>query len=152
MQPQLIAPGIGVVLLGTVIGVQQGWPAYRGSRTNRWPHVDGRITESNAQEYVVGVTHERAHYWSPNVCYEYTVNGQLFTGTTIAYGRSYSRQRAIELTGRLHPGTKVTVYYDPNAPSRAVLERGANDVQILYAGIGAATVVIGALVLAAALG
>jgi Protein of unknown function (DUF3592) len=152
MQPPLIAPGIAVVVLGTAIGVQQGWPAYRDSQTKSWPHVDGRITESNAAVYNVGLTDRRADYWMPNVRYEYTVNGQLFTGTTIAYGRSFSRKRAVEFAERFHPGTKVTVYYDPKIPSHAVLERGAYDVQILYAGIGAATVLIGALILAAALG
>jgi hypothetical protein len=45
--PSQIAGGSYVAVTGIAIGLSQGWPAYRGARSNGWPHVDGRITASN---------------------------------------------------------------------------------------------------------
>jgi Protein of unknown function (DUF3592) len=150
--PSQIAGGSYAAFTGIAIGVSQGWPAYRGAQSNRWPHVDGRITESNVVDYYLMLSRGGGPTWAPRVAYEYTVNGQLFTSTAIAYGKSYSLKRAVEYAARLHAGATIPVYYDPKAPSRAVLEPGANDMQLLFAGIGAAMVVIGALILAAGLG
>jgi hypothetical protein len=150
--PSQISGGSYVAVTGIAIGVSQGWPAYRGAQNNGWPHVDGRITASNVADYYVLLSRGATHTWAPQITYEYVVSGQAFTSTTIAYGKSYSHKRAVEYAARFHAGATIPVYYDPKVPSRAVLERGANAMQVLYAGIGAAMVVIGALILAAGLG
>jgi hypothetical protein len=54
MTPEHIAPASALLLLGTVIMVQQGMPSYRGARSRQWPRVTGRITSARSEYIDIG--------------------------------------------------------------------------------------------------
>lgn len=61
------------------------------------------------------------------VLYRYTVNGQIKTSNQVSFGSYGSNNPAhAQSVLNLYPsGRKVTVYYSPDDPDKAVLEPGA---------------------------
>ena len=74
----------------------------------------------------------------PEVRYEYEVFGQIYSGQQISFGANtgYSNQRKTqEILAKYPLGANITVYYDPNAPENAVLERHVGGKVALIIGI-----------------
>lgn len=83
----------------------------------------------------------------PQVFYQYTVNGQMYTGTRIGFGRVfYDYNTAIRKLKPYPQGAAVIVHYDPADPSQAVLETKAMGGWIFLL-IGVVFMVIGILAL-----
>jgi len=59
----------------------------------------------------------------PSVQYGYQVMGQMLQGSKIMPGPSVGGSGAKKVVARYPVGSQVMVYYDPNNPSDAVLER-----------------------------
>jgi hypothetical protein len=96
--------------------------------SQNWLSTAATITQSE-----VGQSSSSDHdgprtYYRPVVEYTYQVGAQTYTGKRIAFGpakasaRSASVQAAL---GKYPQGGAVTVYYDPNNPAEAVLEKQA---------------------------
>lgn len=83
----------------------------------------------------------------PQVFYQYTVNGQLYTGNRIGFGRVfYDYSTACRKLKPYPQGAPVVVHYDPADPSQAVLETKAMGGWIFLL-IGIVFTVIGVLAL-----
>jgi hypothetical protein len=103
------------------------------TRTSKdWANTVGTIIESRieVQKDSEGQTDH------PIVAYEYTVNGQLFRSQQIDFGGEGSGGTGAKSLVKKYPsGKSVTVYYNPNNPSEAVLERSAVGAMLMF-GLG----------------
>ena len=126
----------------------------QGERTRRWPTVSGAIAES-------GVVESQRHSGDSGeaigyrlyIRYTYAVQGRSYESTRIALGPrrvSTSHAEVTRQAARYRVGAAVTVRYDPDDPSSAVLQVGAQNVLLLYA-VGAGFIVAGFFLLLGAL-
>jgi hypothetical protein len=98
-----------------------------GAATRGWPAAAGRITHSGVGRELTtdgeGGSHE---LFDAEVRYMYEVDGATLRGEMIHANREpfASRRRAEGLARRYPEGAEVRVFYDPDDPSRAVLEPG----------------------------
>ena len=63
----------------------------------------------------------------PSILYNYLVMGSPYQGSSITPGMAVGGSGAHKVVERYPAGAQVLVYYDPNNPSDAVLERGMPD-------------------------
>ncbi len=97
-------------------GNNTGWPTTQGVVISA--SVDKEIrTRTNSS----GIRTQGTVY-VPRIAYRYTVNDQEYTSTTIGYSTSEVRY-GID-SGEYAPGKPITVYYNPEDPSDAVLVTG----------------------------
>jgi len=103
------------------------------SASKGWPSVDGVIVSSEVQSdwssAPAGTPQHRSgtqRVYRADVRYAYTVDGQEYEGDRVEFGgfSSSNAKRAYRIVGTYRKGQTVAVYYDPNDPSRAVLEPG----------------------------
>ena len=147
---------IGVLIVGivcTIIGgvmAYVGFDTYRdGQETESWTATSGRVLSSTIDESTRttrrnGRTETKTTY-TPEVTYEYTVDGVRYEGDSIrADDHGGGSDRAYDLAGRYPEGSETTVYYDPESPADAVLMRGYETTQVyLFGGIGGLFGIIG---------
>ena len=86
----------------------------------KWPQVQGRILTAGVH---AGSAPMRVRDESANITYEYEVAGRTYHSRQLdftgLFGANYNRIATALV--RYEPGRKVTVRYDPNDPSNAVL-------------------------------
>ena len=114
----------------------------RGSQSTSWPQTPATIVASGIESHSGckgGTTYEA------RITYAYDVNGTRYWGKRIAFGdyASNDRARAAAITGRYPENARASVAYDPEDPSRAVLETGIRRGAFLPAGIGALFLIVG---------
>lgn len=103
------------ILLGIIFSTLRGV-----ANAANWSSTMGTVTYSAIQSRLSGDS--TADY--PVVHYTYQVMGQMLQGKNIMPGPEAGGVGAKKVVARYPIGTQVTVYYDPNNPSDAVLERG----------------------------
>jgi len=97
--------------------------------SQNWPNAQGTITVSTVRES--SSTDDDGYvstYYHPKVEYEYEVGGQAYTGKHVSFGGSTGYGNPAQAKAKLerYPvGALVQVYYNPEKPSEAVLERQA---------------------------
>jgi len=113
--------------------------ALRNSRkanlSRNWPETTGKIIAS-------GIDPRRSHTsggystsYYPVVQYQYQVEGRTYLsnritfGGEIGYGWTNMAQKQVD---NYPPGANVAVFYDPNDPATAVLERTAGTSSKIY--------------------
>ena len=141
---------LGGGILSAVLGL---WASVYGLVTIRrglgarpWPSVSGRITGSTVRTRgrikPLGIGGQRFHDFT--VTYSYEVRGSAWRGHRIKFGEygfgSYGDVEALK--DRYREGARVTVYYDPDNPSDAVLEPGVGS--DAWVGLGVGTVLLAA--------
>ena len=95
-------------------------------RAGQWPSVPGQITKST-----VSASHEQDSHQAtriinlPAIEYEFSFNGQRYTGRRISVGEDTGGSNIETTLARYPPGAIVTVYCDPDDPNNCVLERNA---------------------------
>lgn len=92
-----------------------------------YPATTGTITESQVQSHSTG---DGTNY-SAAIKYEYQVDGESYSSDQVRYnytnaGRSYAESHS----GRFAKDAQVTVYYNPAAPSDAVLITGIESIDL----------------------
>ncbi len=120
----IIFGGLGVFLLFPWL---QNLQMARASKS--WPSVQGRVASSDVVQVLESTDKDgKCHYSYPAVVtYNYSVEGQNHTGSRISFGgHSYTRKDHVQEVVKKYPaGKQVRVYYDPDFPVQAVLERRA---------------------------
>lgn len=106
---------INAILLGIVLVTRR-----KVTQAASWQAVMGTVTYSGI-EWRRGSKGQSVAY--PLVHYTYQVMGQLYQGNKIAPGMEVGGTGARKVVERYPVGAQVMVYYDPNQPSDAVLER-----------------------------
>jgi hypothetical protein len=123
--------GLGLVVWG-------GFQASRAMDSRRWPSTRGTVIRSYVHEAKTHGQETKTTAFYPRVIYHYSVLGDRYTADRIAFGGvpSGSRAGAKKVVDRYPAGTTVTVYYDPNKPSLAVLEAGYGNMAYAVTGMG----------------
>jgi hypothetical protein len=114
--------GIGIFSLGAR-NLRYAWAS--GS----WPSVPGTVSESTVKE--TAVRHRDSSSsdtdYSARIVFGYQVNGIRYTTTTLHFGQTEGSSDSSEAAlrrFRYPEGAKVIVYYDPNNPEHACIEKG----------------------------
>jgi hypothetical protein len=98
--------------------------AVRGFASRGWPQVQGRVLRS----FVLVDRHFENEFFTPQVEYEYQVDGTTYRRMVLCYGRggSGNRRQAERVIAPYPPGARVPVFFDPGKPADAVLQRGTH--------------------------
>ena len=110
------------------------------SSCQRWPQATGTVTQSGLDTDDGYRTH---------VIYKYTVNGGGYSSSRVRFGTptTYIRKSSAEAAISRYPvDSHLTVYYDPENPAEAVLDRTSPG-GLEYIIIGVILLVLTALVI-----
>ncbi len=120
---------LALAALGVFLIVYSVRSRKKAEASQSWPSTIGRITVAEVKQSASTDDDGRTSYaYYPSVAYEYQVAGQTYTGKRIAFGgvhASGSSSKAAAELARFPVGGQVTVYYNPEKPGEAVLERRA---------------------------
>jgi len=123
-----------------------GWNILQDAKASAsWPTANGIVSSSDVSHTTDS---DGGDTYSPEVDYQYSVDGQNYSNNTIKFGEnSYSSRNKAEGIAATYPvGRQVTVYYDPNQPVKAVLEPGVSGGSYIVLGIGVLFFLIGVIV------
>ena len=116
--------GIAVVLLilnAVFLGIIF-FTSRRMATVSQWPSTMGTVVASRI-EHRHSSDIGTVEY--PSVQYSYQVSGQSYQGTKIAPGMEVGGTGARKVVARYPAGAQVMVFYNPQNPSDAVIERKA---------------------------
>lgn len=126
MSADHVAAGI-IFAVGLGLGSWAGHDLLAGYRTNQWPAAPGFIDESR------GSHSQKPALDSFHLTYHYEVAGAAYVGHMLGIGHNGLDGTRLQ---RAYPqGHSVAVYYDPQQPARAVLQRGMDFSRFLMAGV-----------------
>lgn len=136
--------GFGLVLLLAQLG---GHIAATASQN--WPSVEGRIVMSRVHQ-VTNTSHGHTSHgmtsYMPDVKYTYSVMGNAYQGHRIGFGASMSgsESKARQVVALYSHDATCAVYYNPQNPAQAVLERKVqNNASALIVAIASLLIGIG---------
>ena len=89
------------------------------SAAKKWPTTVGTVLMSTLESRL---TNNSRHAQYPVVFYSYQAGGRSYEGNRIAPGPEVGGTGAPKRLAAYQTGSQVTVYYNPNNPSYAVLE------------------------------
>lgn len=119
---------IGVLIVATLVKYLEV------SKAQRWEQAPGRVLTSQARARKVRTVESRTGAEGgadrdvrnfAEVTYEYRVAGKTYRGKRISIGEDLGDMAVEQRLARYPVGASVTVYYDPQQPDQAVLERNA---------------------------
>jgi hypothetical protein len=140
---------LGLLLIFGLVGAglsYWGWTILQDARASAtWPTAAGVVTSSEVDR---STDAEGGDSYSPEVDYQYQVDGQTITNNQIKFGEnSYSsRRKAEEIAANYPLGQQVTVYYEPERPTNAVLEPGVSAGSYIVISIGALFLLISLII------
>jgi|GEM_PF-961877 len=115
----------------------------RSQASKNWPKVTGVVKVSEVTQYR---NNDKKMMFSPNVVFEYKLNGRSYTSSsiTVGSGSSSSNSSGAHRVANEYPvGSVVKAAYDPEEPSYAVLKTGVSTgtyvayyLGLVFAGIG----------------
>ena len=110
-------------IIGLAIILQQQFLKRKARTSQAWPTVDGTIRKS---EVIRRASHNQGRTYRPEVAYEYTVKARRYKGKNVCLSYDVGtgdRVRAEKRCAQYPVGRTVSVYYNPNNPADACLER-----------------------------
>jgi hypothetical protein len=123
-----VAP-VGGFLAGGLLICMSIINGRKAKASMQWPSVQGAIVSS---EMVMDTsTSSDIATWSPVVTYSYTVNGQALQCSRV----KFSPARGKKVVAKYPKGNAVQVFFDPQQPSSAVLEKGGSTKVMLLVGV-----------------
>lgn len=140
---------LGVLFVFGLVGAglsYWGWTILQDARaSSSWPTSEGVVTSSEVDH---STDAEGGDSYSPEIDYQYQVDGQSLTNNQIKFGEnSYnSRRTAEEIAANYPVGRQVIVYYDPEQPDKAVLEPGVSSGSYIVLSIGVVFILVALLV------
>lgn len=108
---------LNVIFLGIIFFMRRKMAA-----VSQWPSTMGTVNASYLERRS---SSEGGSTDYPVVQYSYQVGGQMHQGTKLAPGPEVGGTGAGKVVARYPEGAQVMVFYNPNNPSDAVLERKA---------------------------
>jgi Protein of unknown function (DUF3592) len=113
-------PAAIIFVMSSFFTVSAVWDLIDGIRSMEWPSVEGRTIDH-------AVTLGASKYRVDDAlvfAYAYSVDGVRYQGMRFDYAGGNSASRSRALLKKYGVGRRVSVYYDPKRPDRAVLEPG----------------------------
>ncbi|HNT25480.1 MAG TPA: DUF3592 domain-containing protein [Anaerolineales bacterium] len=118
---------LGSFVIGALLIIQVVAKRRKLAATQAWLSTPGRVASSMVERLVTEYVGESDSVsYDPCVSYTYEVGGQTYTSKAIQVGaqRFYARRGSAEAVVRRYPaGQIITVYYNPQNPAEAALER-----------------------------
>jgi hypothetical protein len=112
----------------------------QGLESKNWPIAEGRVVVSRITKW----KNPEGDYFSPDILYEYKVDGILYSSSKLALLDSIdttteqiSLKKTMDVVSRYPIGQTVQVYYKPENPNFAVLEPGPRTGHWVMLGVGA---------------
>jgi hypothetical protein len=126
MGSTIVGSVVGVV--GLLLFVRGVWLFLKSRATRSWPSVPGEVITAMVERSVETDEDGTTTSYTPRTVYRYSVDGQQYTCDDVAVGSapSYSSRTRAQNKLAYETGQKVTVYYNPKKPAKAVLEPGAS--------------------------
>lgn len=128
----LLMFGVGVTLIIAALRNLQ-----RGHASRRWPQARGRIVRAIVLVHTAPEDHSESY--SPQVEYEYTIDGTTYRSSRRRFGQigSWGRAQAERTTASYPPGSTVPLSFNPQKPAESVLMVGTSwgNLAIAAAGI-----------------
>ena len=97
------------------------------SQAARWPSTPGRVVVSTSEMRDVRSGGPSSNDTEPRnfakIVYEYTIAGRKYQCDRVSIGENMGNFEVAETIARYPKGKSVTVYYNPDKRSQAVLER-----------------------------
>jgi len=126
-------------IIGAVMLVKYFRDKKKAEESQSWSSASGRITESfvRSEESWDSDGYTTTSYY-PEVRYTYEFLGTEYIGHQIAFGGSVGNsnyKKAEEILAQYPVGKNVVIYYDPNNPGDAVLERRIGGKIMLIIGV-----------------
>ena len=121
MIPELLTLPHVVLVAGMVATVASGLRVAAGLASLRWSATKGRVLARDIDD--------TSGKYQPVLEYSYEVNGAEYRGHRISFDfdlRRRSSSTALVLFHRYQPRQEVTVFFDPRARYRSVIERGVS--------------------------
>ena len=116
---------MNAIFLGILVSTQRKMNAVKS-----WSTTMGTVTSSYLERRRSSNNRGSTNY--PVVHYSYQVGGQAYQSNKIAPGMEVGGTGAGKVVERYPAGAQVMVFYDPQKPSDAVLERKAHAQWILW--------------------
>lgn len=135
----LMLAGMGC-LLYVVIFIQR-----KVQEVRTWPSVTGQVIEAGLSRSSSGGMETHNTTYGAKITYQYQVKNKVYRASTLKPGGQ------LELSTTSHAGKKlkryglnqeVTVFYNPQKPEEAYLEK-EEEVSVLYGGIGIFLILVG---------
>jgi hypothetical protein len=117
MHPDSIAPAVLFTTAGLAMTATWLTAVIRGHLSASWPVTVGRVHES----HIAAALARFPYIYTPDVRYEYVVDGKRYEGATVSYTACYTSPSALDASQGFVPGHSVRIHYDPRDPSRSVL-------------------------------
>ena len=140
----LVFGGIGAFLIYQSIQQRK-----KAGASQSWPSTAGQITHASISHSTSTDSEgDTTDSYSPHLSYTYQVLGSQYTGDKISIGfqQSFSnRNKAAEILAHYPEAAQVAVFYNPQNPAEAVLERRASGstvalvIGIIFAIVGVCT-------------
>lgn len=94
----------------------------RVKASQAWPSTTGRVLFSSVEQRR---RRKKRDFYCPKVRYEYTVSGKQYQGGALSFGQMVlsDYDAAAQKAAQYPVGSMVQVYYNPENPADAVLER-----------------------------
>jgi hypothetical protein len=146
MDPAVVLVVAGVLAMVGGAFLFLGMRSVKAARASAlWPSVPGKVTSS---QLMTGGTRSKPWY-NAQVTYIFAVNGQSFTGEKVFFGNSRSNfpGKPQAVVDRYREGTEVNVFYNPQQPQQAVLERRTGGSNTLYLVLGPGLLMVAGVVL-----
>jgi hypothetical protein len=115
---------MNAIFMGILISTQRKMKAVQG-----WSSTLGTVTNSFLERRRSSKGGSTSY---PVVHYSYQVGGQSYQGRKVAPGMEVGGTGAGSVVGRYPAGAQVMVFYDPQNPSDAVLERKAHAQWVIW--------------------
>lgn len=116
---------LNAVFLGIIFFIRR-----RMAAVNHWSSALGTVLMSMLESRRSSDDHGYVNY--PVVHYSYQVGGQAYQSTKIAPGPEVGGTGAEKVVARYPSGAQVMVFYNPQNPSEAVLEKKAPAQWVLW--------------------
>jgi len=119
----------------------------RSNTAQSWPTASGSVLQSDVEMHVdYDSDNGSSTTYEPVVTYQYSIMGQNYIGTRIAYGANrFGRKKAYEISSKYPTGSQVIVHYNPDKVTDATLEVVARGGKVFIV-VGAVVAVIGLVV------
>jgi hypothetical protein len=130
-----------------VIGIMIGFSTMRyAENSNTWPVAEGKVIscdlriDASTGIRTPGGGHSSGHTsYKPVIKYEYFIRGNRYESTNLSFGYTgfSDKRKAISILRKYTPGQYINVYYKPDNPAIAVLNKGPREVPIPFiVGVG----------------
>ncbi len=141
--------GLGLVIVGAAILNYGLGQITQAKKSAGWPFVTGTVIKSEKEKHTTTEdtksNKKNVTYYLAMITYEYQIDGNTHTSDRVAFG-GRDRNQTVEYLNKYPAGKSVAVYYDPDRPEEAVLEKGLKKKSYTIPIVGAVFIILGLLI------